>query len=69
MPVFGLVAPGTSPIVYGWVDDLLALSVLMHRMGVRSRLGGVTAAAVVAVPLVFDAIVLNILPRFVLSGR
>jgi MFS superfamily sulfate permease-like transporter len=48
---------------------LLALSVLMHRMGVRSRLGGVTAAAVVAVPLVFDAIVLNILPRFVLSGR
>ncbi len=47
---------------------LLALSVLMHRMGVRSKLGGVIAAVVVALPLLFDATILNILPRFVLSG-
>jgi SulP family sulfate permease len=47
---------------------LLALSVLMQRMGVRSRLGGATAAAVVALPLLVDAAALNLLPRFVLSG-
>jgi SulP family sulfate permease len=62
----GTLAGGLFGGVTGF--HLLALSVLMHRMGVRSRLGGVTAAAVVAVPLVFDATVLNILPRFVLSG-
>lgn len=47
---------------------LLALSVLMHRMGVRSRLGGAAAAAVVALPLLLDAAALNVLPRFVLGG-
>lgn len=56
--------------VFGGVTGfhLLALSVLMQRMGVRSRLGGITAAAIVALPLLFDAAVLNVLPRFVLSG-
>jgi SulP family sulfate permease len=47
---------------------LISLSVLMHRMGVRQRAGGVIAAAVVALPLLFDAAALNVLPRFVLSG-
>lgn len=56
--------------VFGGVTGfhLLALSVLMHRMGVRSRLGGAVAAAVVALPLPFDATMLNLLPRFVLGG-
>jgi SulP family sulfate permease len=56
--------------IFGGVTGfhLLALSVLMHRMGVRNRIGGAMAAAVVALPLLFDATVLNILPRFVLSG-
>jgi sulfate permease, SulP family len=62
----GTLAGGLFGGVTGF--HLLALSVLMHRMGVRSRIGGVMAAGVVAAPLFFDATVLNILPRFVLSG-
>lgn len=56
--------------VFGGVTGfhLLALSVLMQRMGVQSRIGGITAAVVVALPLFFDAALLNVLPRFVLSG-
>lgn len=62
----GTLAGGLFGGVTGF--HLLALSVLMHRMGVRSRLGGVLAAGVVALPLLFDAAVLNVLPRFVLGG-
>lgn len=62
----GTLAGGLFGGVTGF--HLLALSVLMHRMGVRSRIGGATAAAVVALPLLFDSAALNILPRFVLSG-
>lgn len=62
----GTLAGGLFGGVTGF--HLLALSVLMHRMGVRSRAGSMTAAAVVALPLLFDAAMLNVLPRFVLSG-
>lgn len=47
---------------------LISLSVLMHRMGVRQRAGGIIASAVVALPLLFDAAALNVMPRFVLGG-
>lgn len=62
----GTVAGGAFGGVTGF--HLLSLSVLMHRAGVRSKFGGVVAAAVVTVPLFFDAALLNLLPRFVLAG-
>ncbi|HMQ32975.1 MAG TPA: SulP family inorganic anion transporter [Chloroflexaceae bacterium] len=62
----GTLAGGAVGGVTGF--HLLALSVLMHRMGVRSRVGGAVAAGVVALPLLLNASALNVLPRFVLGG-
>ncbi len=46
----------------------ISMSVLMHRMGVRSRLGGIVAAAVMLLPLLLSAALLAYLPKFVLGG-
>ncbi|HYH28010.1 MAG TPA: SulP family inorganic anion transporter, partial [Actinomycetota bacterium] len=46
----------------------LSLSVLMHRMGARSRLAPLVAAAVVLLALVFGVEAVAFLPRIVLGG-
>jgi sulfate permease, SulP family len=68
-----LTAIGTANLasaVFGGVPGhyTISMSVLMHRMGVRSRLGGVVAAAVMLLPLLLSAALLSYLPKFVLGG-
>jgi len=68
-----LTAIGTANLataIFGGVPGhyTVSLSVLMHRMGVRSRLGGVVAAVVMLLPLLLSAELLAYLPKFVLGG-
>ncbi len=68
-----LTAIGTANLAAAVVGGVpghytVSLSVLMHRMGVRSRLGGVVTAVVMLLPLLLSAALLAYLPKFVLGG-
>jgi SulP family sulfate permease len=47
---------------------IMSLTLLMHRMGVRSRLGGIVAALVLCLPLLVSPALLAYLPKLTLGG-